>query len=688
MNTATLRAPTASTGFPFLATTPARPQDWRLGIALMGVTGAVFLALVPMATTPLPPMPGFIGVYQSALVVIELLIAVLLLAKYSVLKMRALLWLASGFLFNALMASVHALTFPGLFRPAGLLAATPQTTAWLYMFWHSGFPLLVIAYAFQRHMAVEPDPRPVSGTIGRAVAAVVATVGALTLLASAGADLLPAIMNGNTQNFLVMKPVVGSVCLLSALACFVLWRRPPHSVLDVWLLVESANWVFEVALSAVFNAARFDLGFYAGRLYGLLAALFILTVLLYESTRFYGRLVTAHRQDIERNGELQRLYAKAQELDLLKTRFFTNMSHEIRTPMNAIIGITYLLKRDEPRAEQAERLGRIELASQHLLSVINNILDYSKIESGGMTLERVSFPLSAILDHTRSMIEDAARAKGLRVHVDYGDCPASLVGDPVRLRQALLNFASNAVKFTERGHVNLSCALVDRSHDAATLRFEVGDTGIGIPAESQRDLFQAFKQVDASTSRRFGGTGLGLAISQRLAQLMGGTVGVDSTPGEGSRFWFTARLGLDAVPAATTGHGPPHAPAPAPVAAQIPEPSAADREPAPALAPGTTTQREAPAGQVVTPAESRLLRTVLGDLRTALKAGDFEALRLLRDHQFLLRAQLPPADCGQLETSVQDYDFEAAALSVERLLQSPALAPQSPAQASSVSSYA
>jgi signal transduction histidine kinase/HPt (histidine-containing phosphotransfer) domain-containing protein/FixJ family two-component response regulator len=527
---------------PFLATTPVRPHDWLWGRRLLIVSGLFFLCLLPFATTPLQPVPGFIGIYQSALVVIQLITALLLLAKFSVLKIRGLLILGAAFLFSALMAIAHGMTFPGLFSPTGLLEATPQTTAWLYMFWHAGFPILIMVYARIKAMEAPITDRSAGPQVVLAVSAVVVAILILSALASLGSDWLPPIMVGNAQYFPVMKPVVATVCLLSLLATWVLWRSGPHSVLDMWLMVECTNWAFDVALSAVFNARRFDVGFYFGRFYGLLAALFILGVLLYESTRFYGRLVTAHRVDQERNAELQRLYAKAQELDQLKTHFFANMSHEIRTPMNAIIGITYLLKRASPTVEQAERLDKIALASRHLLSIINDILDFSKIESGGMSLEQAPFPISAVLDHTRSLIEDGAHAKGLAIDVDYGDCPRWLLGDQTRLRQAVLNYASNAVKFTEHGYIVLRCFLQNQQGDHVTIRFEVRDTGIGIPVDAQKELFKAFRQVDASTTRKYGGTGLGLAITQKLAQLMGGTVGVESQPGLGSLFWFTARL--------------------------------------------------------------------------------------------------------------------------------------------------
>jgi len=247
------------------------------------------------------------------------------------------------------------------------------------------------------------------------------------------------------------------------------------------------------------------------------------------------------------NAELKILYAKTQELDQLKTNFFANMSHEIRTPMNAILGLTYLLKRHAPTPEQDEKLDKIAVASRHLLSIINDILDFSKIESGKLVLEKATFPASAVLDHTRSLLEDAAVAKGLTIEVEYNDIPVWLIGDQTRLRQALLNYAGNSIKFTEHGKIILRGKLLEDYGDEVLVRFEVVDTGIGIEPNKIPELFQAFKQVDSSTTRKYGGTGLGLAITQKLSGLMGGSVGVDSKFGEGSTFWFTARLGKGAA---------------------------------------------------------------------------------------------------------------------------------------------
>jgi len=239
---------------------------------------------------------------------------------------------------------------------------------------------------------------------------------------------------------------------------------------------------------------------------------------------------------------LARAKEAAEAATQAKTAFLANMSHEIRTPMNAIVGLTHLLRAGETTPLQADRLAKIESASQHLLSIINDILDLSKIEAGKMTLDAHDFALDQVLDHVASLMAEPAKAKGLTLEVDGDHVPLWLRGDRTRVRQSLLNFAGNAVKFTEQGKVMLRAQLLDETEAGLHVRFEVEDTGIGMSPEELARLFQDFEQADSSTTRQYGGTGLGLAITKRLAGLMGGEVGAESTPGQGSRFWFTCIL--------------------------------------------------------------------------------------------------------------------------------------------------
>ncbi len=257
---------------------------------------------------------------------------------------------------------------------------------------------------------------------------------------------------------------------------------------------------------------------------------------------------------VQRTTELVAARQQADAANLAKSTFLSNMSHEIRTPMNAIVGLSHLMRRAGATPEQADRLDKIDSAGRHLLSIINDILDLSKIDAGKLQLESTDFHLSAILDNVGSIMGEAARVKGLQISVDVDDVPPWLRGDPMRLRQALINYAGNAIKFTESGTVALRARLLEDDGDGLLVRFEVADTGIGIAPANVGRLFHAFEQADASTTRKYGGTGLGLAINHRLAQLMGGEVGVDSTAGVGSTFWFTACLhhGHGVMPAAAT----------------------------------------------------------------------------------------------------------------------------------------
>ncbi len=285
---------------PVLATSTVTTSHRRLALGVLVLSAVVFVALAPFAKTQLPAVPAFLPIYQSALVIIDLIAAVLLFGQFGILRSRALLVLASAYLFSAAMAIAHLLSFPGLFAPGGWLGAGPQTTAWLYFLWHGGFPLLVIAYAVLKGdppARAQADRQTGSGaTILLSVILVLAVVYGLVFLTTAMHGALPEIMRGDRDAS--TKVIVASACWALSLAALpVLWRRRPHSPIDLWLMVTVCVWIFDIALSSVLNGGRYDLGWYSGRIYGLLAASFVMLVLLLENSVLHAQVMQARETE-------------------------------------------------------------------------------------------------------------------------------------------------------------------------------------------------------------------------------------------------------------------------------------------------------------------------------------------------------------------------------------------------------
>ncbi len=508
----------------FLSTLPAGGAERRFALATVAVSTAIFLGLAPFAKVQLAPVPAFIPVYQSALAVNDLITAILLLGQFAILRSRALLLLACGYLFTAFMAGFHMLTFPGLFAPDGLLGAGPQSTAWIYMFWHGGFPLLVAGYVLLRDR-----PRGAGGqrwgvrsSVLGAVAAAFAAAGALTFLATAWQGALPPIMRGNNYTPAMIGVVTG-VWLLSVAALVMLSLRKPHTVLDLWLMVVMCAWLFDIALAAVLNHGRFDLGFYAGRIYGLLAASFVLVVLLLENSVLYSRLAASHGRERERTAQLQ---AANRELEA----FSYSVSHDLRAPLRAVDGFARMLEDGYAHALDAEGkrlLGVVRDNSRRMGGLIDDLLEFSRIGRAAPARERI--------DMTVLAREAAAEAMGeLRSAVEIGELPAA-AGDRALLRQVWLNLIANALKYSgtrERPLIQIGGKAQD-----GELVYWVRDNGVGFDMGYAHKLFGVFQRLHREDE--FPGTGVGLAIVQRVLERHGGRAWAEGTVGEGACFYFS-----------------------------------------------------------------------------------------------------------------------------------------------------
>jgi signal transduction histidine kinase len=521
----------------FISTLPADRGQRQLATGVLLASGLAFVALAPFAPVPLRPVWAFIPTYESASAINDLMTAVLLFGQAAILGSTALLVLACGYLLTALLAVSHALTFPGLFSDTGLLGGGAQTTAWLYMFWHAGFPLCVIAYAALRNRYRQP--RSLRAVLAGCTVAVLAVVCGLTLLATAGEDMLPVIMRGNHYTP-AMIGVVSTVLVLNILALTTVWRQRSRSTLDLWLAVVMFAWLMDIALSAALNAGRFDLGFYAGRVCGILAASFVLIVLLVENSVLYARLVKAHERERTRTTELltanRELDAANKELDA----FSYSVSHDLRAPLRGVAGCAGVLGEDygERLGAEGQRLIQaIRADCQRMGQLIDDLLAFARL--GRQPLKTRPVSLNELVAQVLLELRPAQQSRSIHFAVsELGTVKA----DPALLKEVLVNLLSNAIKYTgktEQASVEVGL-LRDLSLQAPI--YFVKDNGVGFDMRHADKLFGVFERLHRQDE--FEGTGVGLAIVQRIIHRHGGRVWADAAPGEGATFYFTLESGL------------------------------------------------------------------------------------------------------------------------------------------------
>jgi two-component system, sensor histidine kinase and response regulator len=513
----------------FLSTVPPSAGERRTAVVFTAVASAVFLALAPFAKVKVGEAWAFIPIYQSALLVNDLITSIMLFAQFVILGSTALLVLAGGYLFAALMAVPHTLSFPRLFAPDGLIGSGPQTTAWLYIVWRSGFAIALIAYALLRDAG---HVRRTGLAVMVTCAAVALVVIVATLLTTLGHSLLPAIMTGDRYTPL-LTIAIASVLALNIASALVLWRLPAHSALDVWLLVVMMTRLFDIALAALLNGARFDLGFYAGRLFGLVAASIVLVVLLVETAALYARLARSfeiERHDRER--ELRELQAELIHVSRLTElgQMVSALAHEVNQPLTAVGSYV----RGALRLLRAKELARADDALEKASD---------QVTRASQTIQRLRLFVKkdeseAGAEDIRETIEEAAAlallgAEGRRVRLDLrfaADTPLVFI-DKIRVQQVLLNLIRNAVEAMqdcERRDLTIRAQAKD-----GMVEISVRDTGPGLPQDVRERLFQPFVTTKVS------GIGVGLSICRSIVEAQGGRLWLADHLGGGAAFHFT-----------------------------------------------------------------------------------------------------------------------------------------------------
>jgi signal transduction histidine kinase len=513
-----------------------KARERVIATGVIATSIAVFLLLAPFSRLAMPRTDAFIPAYEAALAICDLITAVLLYGQFARSNSRAVLILASAYLFNVLLIVPHALTFPGVFATTGLLGAGPQTAAWLYCFWHGGFALLVVAYALQARSpkaAAQGSGRDIAVAAGCTLVVAVA----LTALAILGQDMLPVIITGADYSMLITKGVSPAICAIILLALGLLWRRRRASVLDLWLFVVMSVWLCDVLLSAVVGSRRFDLGWYGGRTYGLLAASFLLVMLLGELNRLYVKLAQALAYAETRNVELAKSrddLAHAQRLEAMG-QMTGGVAHDFNNLLMIITGAMDLILRSPGNTARVERFAQAALeASDRGQKLTQQLLTFAR--------KQVSNPVAVNPNQALSdLLPLLQRATGATFAIETRldpDIDAAMF-DPAEFEAAIVNLVVNARDASPAGGrvtiatANASVAVSDGPGGVSPGEYvlvSVSDQGTGMTPEVIARAFDPF-----FTTKGVGrGSGLGLSQVYGFAKSASGHVAIISEVGKGT----------------------------------------------------------------------------------------------------------------------------------------------------------
>ncbi len=542
----------------FLSRAAVGSREWLFCLALIGISALVFVACIPYVRVQLQPSPAFVAVYNTVSTLNDLTTAVILFGQFSILRSRALLWLASGYLFASLMSVIQLAAFPGMFTATGLLGAEPQTALWLCVFWHGGFPLVVIFYALfhdGRHEIATPPRLAIASATAAVIGAVFACWFASTW-GTANGRLLPPMLDAN--GFTPWQRVVNLTDVVLVLVALVLlFARPQRSLLNLWLMVVMGYWFCDITLSSYLNGTRYDLGFYAGRIYGALAASFVLAVLVLENSRLYRRLAIAAGRLKERASDLLQanetlqseiVYRKRAEEELRQAQaelarvsrmtamgeLTSSLADEVNHPIGAIMinAETCLrwLSHEVPDVESARTIA--SLIVKDGTRAAESIARMQQMFEKSAPL-RESVDLNDVIREMIVLLGGEAARYAVSLRTDLLANLSQVAGDRAQLKQVLMNLMINGIEAMNEGEGTRELTIKSQRGENGQVSVSVSDTGIGLPPSSVDRIFDAFFTTKPH------GIGIGLSISRSIIEEHGGRLSAANNELRGANFHLT-----------------------------------------------------------------------------------------------------------------------------------------------------